>query len=939
MSDERLPDLFLEAQGLDAAGRQRLLRRVEQEDPGLAAELERLLSAPASAVSPIDASPLAALGLDSPAAAPPERVGPYRIVRELGRGGMGRVFLAEQETPDYRRRVALKLIDRPGPDVESVRRFRDEVRILAALDHPHIVGFLDGGKSPEGIWYLALEYLEGSDLLAHANARDLDARERVRLFLPVVDAVAFAHQRGVVHRDIKPSNVLVDGEGRPRLLDFGISKLLAQEPGITVTAATVGSHRPMTPAYASPEQIAGEPATATSDVYSLGVVLYELLVGRRPFAFAPPAGSSSTPMPPSAAARQQEAAAQAARADLSTGPAPAARRRRRLGADLDAVCLRALAGEPSARYASAADLATDLRRYLDGQRTLARSGAPLTWRRLLDARAPAFWLAAAALVVAIALAWVALTGGPRSAAAPTTPTAVKTAGFPFDPTNPPPAGESERRVTEAPDDVVAGSALVLRLAKDGRLGEAKIALGRMRQVPGKELDPLLDFADGRLASLEGEDQRALVLFTRARDNALATGRDELLGAVRTSRSSSLMKLGQTEAALAELEQARLDSERLGDSRTLYRTLNGIALERLQAGDIARGQEALEQALAAARRAGIEPVTTLENLTVLQANLGRPDRAEPLAREILAIRQRDGATADEGEILKTLALILRDLGRPGEAAPLLERSVTLLEPSKRGNVLADVLYAMACADLEDGRLDRVDALAGRLEAGASVRLTPLALGYARSIGGRKAALVGDMATARSRFADARRLILEDGYADLAALSDLSWAWAEAGAGDLRRAEKVLGEALTPLAQPGSTPAGYFAETQRARYDAASGRFAEARRRLAALGDAAATSESPNVGRRIAFLAARGVVAGEERLGAGSADLDAAVSLARTTGRKVEELESRIDRERLSAAGASLPSLETIAREAETLGLTALAERARALGTTRIDRFRN
>ena len=228
MSDDRLPDLFLEAQELAGEEREALLKRVESEDPTLAEELGRLLSTGEGDASPIDGPPP---GI----AAAPTAVGPYRIVREVGRGGMGRVFLAEQETPDFKRTVALKIVDRPGHEVESVRRFRDEVRILAALDHPNIVRFLDGGKSPEGIWYLALEYVEGDDLLAHAQRLDLDAAGRVELVAAVADAVAFAHERGVVHRDLKPSNVLVGRDGRPRLLDFGISKLLDREESASFT--------------------------------------------------------------------------------------------------------------------------------------------------------------------------------------------------------------------------------------------------------------------------------------------------------------------------------------------------------------------------------------------------------------------------------------------------------------------------------------------------------------------------------------------------------------------------------------------------------------------------------------------------------------------------------------------------------------------------------
>jgi hypothetical protein len=191
-------------------------------------------------------------------------------------------------------------------------------------------------------------------------------------------------------------------------------------------------------------------------------------------------------------------------------------------------------------------------------------------------------------------------------------------------------------------------------------------------------------------------------------------------------------------------------------------------------------------------------------------------------------------------------------------------------------------------------------------------------------------MGDMANARNQFAEARRLILEDGYSDLAALSDVSWAWAEARAGDPPASDRVLSEGLAPLAQPSSTLAGYFAETLRARNDAEAGRFAEARRRLAALGDGYA--DSPSVSHRIAFLGARGAVAGRERAGAGRADLDAAVTLANRTGRKVEELELAIERERLAAAGPSWTTLEGIAQEAERLGLAAIAERARSLAAS-------
>jgi len=205
VSDERLPDLYLEALDLEGDARRALLDRIAAEEPALAAELARLLSRPSSAASPIDRLPEVVTAgsrgtiRDEPgdAAVPeeelPPSVGPYRIVRELGRGGMGRVFLAEQETPDFRRNVALKLIDRPGPEAQAVRRFRDEVRILASLEHPGIARFLDGGLSAEGIWFLALEFVDGRDLLEHARAAALSPREKVELFAEVLEAVAHAH--------------------------------------------------------------------------------------------------------------------------------------------------------------------------------------------------------------------------------------------------------------------------------------------------------------------------------------------------------------------------------------------------------------------------------------------------------------------------------------------------------------------------------------------------------------------------------------------------------------------------------------------------------------------------------------------------------------------------------------------------------------------------
>ncbi|HET9765472.1 MAG TPA: serine/threonine-protein kinase, partial [Thermoanaerobaculia bacterium] len=410
-TDPRLPELFAVASELPAEQRTAWLADLGREDAALARELGELLAAAADTGELLDRSPLpfAAAAMSVPAPAVPTRIGPYRVLRELGRGGMGRVYLAEQEGDGFQRTVALKLLDSATATPQALRRFASEVRILASLEHPGIARFLDGGCSAEGIGYLALEYVAGTDLLAHAAAHGLDVEARLELFLAVLDAVAYAHERRVVHRDLKPSNVMIGSDGRPRLLDFGISKLVDVDAEGTPTRTEM---RALTPAYASPEQMRGDPVTAASDLYSLGVVLYELLTGARPYRTASGtprelerAVLEQDPEPPSTAARrraEETRPAAAAATDLTTRP-PAGR----IPADLDAICLKALRKEPGQRYASVADFAADVRRFLAGEPVAARRGG---WsyraaRRVRRHRAR--FAAAAAVAVALAAGVVA----------------------------------------------------------------------------------------------------------------------------------------------------------------------------------------------------------------------------------------------------------------------------------------------------------------------------------------------------------------------------------------------------------------------------------------------------------------------------------------------------------------------------------------------------
>jgi eukaryotic-like serine/threonine-protein kinase len=312
------------------------------------------------------------------------RLGNYRIEREIGRGGMGAVYEALRVDNEFNKRVAIKLVKR-GMDTDFIlRRFRKERQILAALDHPHIALLLDGGTTDDGLPFFVMEYIEGRPLYSYCDAHQLNIAERLKLFRAICDAIHYAHQKQVVHRDIKPSNVLVTAEGIPKLLDFGIAKLLNPDLGGDITHdPTATAMRLMTPEYASPEQVQGAPTTTTTDVYSLGVLLYELLTGHRPYRLRnrapheiarviceePPAPLSiiitrpddllPTPSIGDEATTLNDLY-RARRATLES-------LRREFAGDLDNIVMRALRKEPEWRYQSAEQLRDDITRYLEGR--------------------------------------------------------------------------------------------------------------------------------------------------------------------------------------------------------------------------------------------------------------------------------------------------------------------------------------------------------------------------------------------------------------------------------------------------------------------------------------------------------------------------------------------------------------------------------------------
>jgi serine/threonine-protein kinase len=324
----------------------------------------------------------------------------YRIEARRARGGMATVYEAARSDGMYRQRVALKVLRRGLDTDDLIRRFRTERQILSSLTHPNIARLLDGGSLPDGRPFLVMELVDGEPITRYADHHRLDIRARLALFLGVADAVHAAHRQLVVHRDIKPSNILVDGEGRVKLLDFGIAKLMADD-----TEQTQAGARALTPEFASPEQLQGGPITTAADVYQLGLLLRELLTGVRPLATGTQPGEP--PVRASRLAPRDLEASPGTQARAEARRTSPARLARRLRGDLDIILGKALRPEPEERYASADQLADDVRRHLRGLPILAhRESAPYRARKFVARHAWAVGTAAAAVVV---LAGYALT--------------------------------------------------------------------------------------------------------------------------------------------------------------------------------------------------------------------------------------------------------------------------------------------------------------------------------------------------------------------------------------------------------------------------------------------------------------------------------------------------------------------------------------------------
>lgn len=650
--------------------------------PELRARVEALLAIDGAEQTPLDAEPTRLwallLDVDEPAH---QDIGPYRIVRELGRGGMGVVYLAERTDPELHQLVALKIIGQRPDVIELAARIRRERQILARLRHPHIAQLYDGGVTPEGLPYLVMEYVEGERIDRWCDARCLSIPDRLRLFLDVCDAVHHAQRNLVVHRDLKPANILVTADGVVKLLDFGIAKVIAGDevapldetrsgpPDATRTALLA-----FTPHYAAPEQIRrGEVSTAT-DVYSLGVVLHELLSGGRPFPETTDAFEAARmvlelePVPPSRAIGTGGAAAAAARAEARGTTRE--RLRRQLKGELDAIVLKALKKEPGERYASAAALMEDISRLLRHEPIVARPDTA-GYRLRKFARRRRGPVAAFALV------------------------SVLTGGF---------IAVHTERITRERDR----AELAARKAQETR--DFLVDLFNIN-LPHRSLgeDPtasdMLEYGAARADSLSDRpDLRALLLATIG-DVYRVLGRYERAGEMieaslaeyRTLASDSLgladallskanlhYNLGEFEAALESTREALALKQRfLGEDHPEVLTLlANLATSASHTGDLEAALQMQHELLAKRRRVlgpeAEEVGLTLNNIGAILLRAGRLEESERYLREALELRRRiiPREHPDYALSLNNLGAVLRRRGDLAGAEPLLREALEL-----------------------------------------------------------------------------------------------------------------------------------------------------------------------------------------------------------------------------------------------------------------------
>ena len=797
----RWEDLFDELVELPAPERARRLAELRADDGELAERVERLLAADAAATGFLDRSTLDLLGTNreaeetelEPQLPAGTTVGAWRVVSLLGRGGMGEVYLADRTDPAFAQRVALKVIKRGMDSQAIVRRFVRERQILARLDHPNLAHLLDGGTGPDGRPYFALEWVDGEPITSWCRRRDLDLDGRVRLMQTVCLAVASAHHRLVVHRDLKPANILVTEDGTPKLLDFGIAKLLEDDDAAGLTLTQLGA-RALTPAYAAPEQILGEPVSTATDVYALGVMLYELITGalphrrdQRALEALASAVEHETVERPSAALRR---------------PGDRARLARRVAGDLDLIVMTAVRRDPARRYPSAQALANDLGHFLAGRPIRARPDEvgyrmrKFVGRHRLPVAAVGTGIAAliAGLVLSLWQAHAASVAALRADAAAQRAERVKSFLISIFEQSDPDAGE--------------GGKLTARELLERGAASIDSGLAGEPQVQADLLDAVARIENnlGLLEQALPHAQRALALR-----QAVLPPSDGRIGL-------SLEALGEVQRSRGKMDEARRTFE--AALPVLIRAYGAGSVEvavarRALAEAVPQPQEShrevelLRQALATfVRRYGEaheESATTLYLLGEALEQDQQYRESEAAYRRAAALLERSLGPRNlkVSEVQDGLAGLLDRMGRTAEARPLLERAIATQQAvlGPHAERLAETLFSygiLLSREEEYAAADKAfnDALAifgpDRFDAGHCLRYLGLsAMGQERY---REAAAL--LARAAETY---RRTMGEDDAQRWRAVADLGWAHLRLGR--LAEARAELGTALAGIERIG------------------------------------------------------------------------------------------------------------------------------------------
>jgi serine/threonine protein kinase/tetratricopeptide (TPR) repeat protein len=682
-----------------------------------------------------------------------DAVGPYRVLREIGRGGMSVVYLAERSGA-FHQRVALKVLDRAPRDREARARFEQERQILARLEHPNIARLLDGGVDERsGLPFIVMELVEGLPIHRYCDEHRLTVDERLALFQVVTRAVAHAHRLLIVHRDLKPANVLVTAAGEVKLLDFGIAKLL--DPGVAgpwAAPPTRTVQRLLTPEYAAPEQVRGEAVTTATDVYQLGLILYELLTGERAHGLDQTSlaemervvCSGEVPRPSALFAGRRRTPEQT-RTAAARGAAPAALQRR-LAGDLDSIVATALRKEPDRRYPSPAELAADLGRHRAGLPVTAR-GDSFCYRtgRLLRRHRLAV-LAAAAVALSLLAGLGAALWQARTAL------------------------REARKATEVQD-------FLIRIFEEATPEESQ-----GRTVTAREL---LDNAAARIDALDGEP--------------------EVQAALLQAAGASYRNLGLYDAARPLLERSlRLRLQLRGERHLeVAESQHSLGVLRFRQGDTA-GAQALHRAALATRRALLPPQDPriTDSLTGLAVALDDAPEAEPLLAEALALRLRGSGPAHPqvGVLLNQLGMLRHSRGRVDEAERLYREAVAV-QRRALGEIhplTASSLHNLAALLRKQSRLEESEALFRkvlRIEERLYDKDHPTLAdtwGYLGHVLRDQGDLAGAEAAYRRSLEINRSRRGPDHRATLNALRNLGRLLTEAGRP--REAEPLLGEAL-------------------------------------------------------------------------------------------------------------------------------------------------